>query len=79
MCSTTKFFCSSTKTKSVQHENRIARFENIPVWEFAPNLHQNRKLGKKKTPKTVVVSGFFDNRPKAELISWRTGLRDERP
>jgi hypothetical protein len=35
-------------------------------------LHQNRKLGKKKTPKTVVVSGFFDNCRKAVIISSRT-------
>jgi hypothetical protein len=53
----------------MQHENRIARFENIPVLEFAPNLHQNRKPGKKKTPKTLMASGFLiiDQRPKLSL------------
>lgn len=27
--------------------------------EFAPILHQNLFLGKKKTPKTLMVSGFL--------------------
>ena len=59
--------------------NRIVRLGNMLIFLFAPNLHQNRKFGKKKTPKTVVVSGFFDNRRKALIISWRTEVHDVRP
>ena len=47
--------------------------------KLAPNLHQRQIFCKRKTPKTVVVSGFFDNRRKALIISWRTEERDERP
>ena len=59
--------------------NRIVRLGNTLIFLFAPNLHQNRKLGKKKTPKTVVVSGFFDNCRKAVIISWRTVVHDVLP
>ena len=59
--------------------NRIVRLENILLYGFAPNLHQNHKLGKKKTPKTIVVSGFFDNCRKAVIISWRTEEHVLRP
>ena len=59
--------------------NRIVRLENMLFYRFAPNLHQNRIFSKKKTPKTVVVSGFFDNCRKAVIISWRTEEHDERP
>ena len=59
--------------------NRIVRLENMLFYRFAPNLHQNRNLSKKKTPKTVVVSGFFDNCRKAVIISWRTAVHGELP
>ena len=42
---------------------------NLRQNKLAPNLHQRQIFCKRKTPKTVVVSGFFDNCRKAEIIS----------
>jgi len=47
--------------------------------KLAPNLHQRQIFCKRKTPKTIVVSGFFDNRRKAVIISWRTEEHDVLP
>ena len=61
--------------KGVQHETALHTLKIC----FFIDLHQNRNLSKKKTPKTVVVSGFFDNCRKAVIISLRTEEHDERP